>query len=65
MTQLPEEDAYRELVENGDAAKFIAALDTETDDESWNTAQNEAYLFEFSRDLHQCELKAHGYLKDF
>lgn len=58
------EDAYREFVENDDAAKFIAALDDETDDESWDMAQNEAYLFEVSRDLHQCEVKAYGYLKD-
>lgn len=36
----------------------------ETDDESWNTAQNEAYLFDFSRELHKCETKAYDYLKD-
>ena len=58
------EDAYREFVENGDAAKFIATLDDETDDELWETAQNEAYLFQYSRELHQCEVKAYSYLKD-
>lgn len=58
------EDAYREYVENGDAAKFLASSDDETDDEPWDTSQNEAYLFEFSRGLHQCEVKAYGYLKD-
>lgn len=59
------EDAYREFVENGDAAEFIATLDDdETDDELWETAQNEAYLFKISRKLHQCEVKAYSYLKD-
>lgn len=58
------EDAYREFVEKGDAAEFIATLDDETDDELWETAQNEAYLFQFSRELHQCEVKAYNYLKD-
>lgn len=36
------EDAYREFVENGDAAKFIAAQGDQTDDELWDIAQNEA-----------------------
>lgn len=58
------EDAHRNFVENADAAKFIASLDDETDGRSWNTAQNEAYLFAFSRGLYQCKLKAYGYLKD-
>lgn len=58
------EDAYREFVESGDAAKFIAGLDDDTDDELWETAQNEAYLFEFSHELHQCQIEAYGYLKD-
>lgn len=58
------EDAYREYVENNDAAKFVAALEDETDDNLWDTAQNEAYLSEVCRDLHQCELKAYGCLKD-
>lgn len=36
----------------------------ETDGESWDTTQNEAYLFAFSRDLHKCDVKAYDYLKD-
>lgn len=51
------EDAYREFVGNSVVAKFIAALEVEIADESWDTAQNEFYLLEFSRDLHQCEVK--------
>ena len=62
------EDAYRDFVENGDAAGFIATLDDdddgdEIDDELWDTAQNEAYLLAFSRRLHECEGKAYGHLE--
>lgn len=62
------ENSYRAFVENGDAAKFIATLneDDENDinDESWNTAQNEAYFFDLSRDLHKCEIKTYNNLKN-
>ncbi|CAF9906599.1 MAG: hypothetical protein ALECFALPRED_002454 [Alectoria fallacina] len=61
------EDAYRGFVENGGAAKFVAALDDdtdETDDRLWDTAHNEAYLFAFSRDLHRSEVRAYAHLKD-
>lgn len=62
------DDAYRGFVENGDAAKYIATLDDDDEDEidgeSWDTTQDEAYLFAFSRDLHKCEVKAYDYLKD-
>lgn len=58
------EDAYRESVENGDAAKFLDDDTEETDDLLWDTAQNEAYLFDFSRDLHSSEVKAYAHLKD-
>ena len=61
------EDTYRGFVENGEAAKFIATLDDdtdETDDRLWDTAHDDAYLFAFSRDLHSCEVKAYAHLKD-
>lgn len=51
------EDAYREFVENGDAAEFIATLDDETDDELWETAQNEPTSFNFLVNYTNARLK--------
>ena len=61
------EDVYRSFVENGDAAKFITALNDDDDDEThddrlWDTARNEAYLFDFCRDQHRSEVKAYAHL---
>lgn len=61
------EDAYRAFVENGEAAEFLTALDDdtdETDDELWDTAHNDAYLFGISRDQHRSEVNAYAHLQD-
>lgn len=64
------ENSYRAFVEKGDAAKFSAAIQMKDgslnnpQDGSWNTAQNEVYLFEFFRKLHTCETKAYNILKN-
>ena len=61
------EDAYRAFVETGDAAKFITALDDgtdETDPQLWDTAQDEAYLFDMCRDQHRSEVNAYAHLND-
>ena len=34
------------------------------DEETWDIAQDEAYLFDRSRALHQCEMRAYGHLRD-
>ncbi|KAL9124525.1 MAG: hypothetical protein Q9217_006150 [Psora testacea] len=59
-------DTYRAFVENGGAAKFVSALeDTNSiDDQPWDTAHNEAFLFDYCRDLYSCEVKAYNRLKD-
>ena len=61
------EDVYRSFVENGDAAKFIMALnddDDDDDDRLWDTARNEAYLFDFCRNQHRSEVNAYTHLTD-
>ena len=64
------ENSYRAFVENGDAAKFSAAILMKDgslnnpQDGSWNTAQNEVYLFDQCRDIHKCEIKAYNKLKN-
>ncbi|KAL8942985.1 MAG: hypothetical protein Q9216_001341 [Gyalolechia sp. 2 TL-2023] len=60
------EDQYREFVEGGDAAKFISALEDNdnTDDQVWDTARNETFLFDYCRDLHSCEVEAYSRLGD-
>ena len=61
------EDAYRAFVENGEAAEFLTALDDDTDeidDELWDTAHNDAYLFSLSRDQHRSEVNAYTHLQD-
>lgn len=63
------EDVYRSFVENRDVIKFIMALNNDNDDEDkthndrlWNTARNEAYLFDFCRDQHRSEVNAYTHL---
>ena len=60
------EETYRAFVEGGDAAKFVSALedDNSIDDQPWDTARNEAFLFDYCRDLHSCEVEAYNLLKD-
>ena len=62
------ENMYRTFVEEGGAAKFLSALELEDDDSiddnSWDTAQNETFLFDYCRDLHGCEVEAYSRLKD-
>ncbi|KAL9025354.1 MAG: hypothetical protein Q9180_007688, partial [Flavoplaca navasiana] len=62
------EDKYRAFVEDGGAAKFISALedddDDPDDDEPWDTARDEAFLFDHCRDLHTCELETYNRLTD-
>ncbi|KAL9027006.1 MAG: hypothetical protein Q9196_004415 [Gyalolechia fulgens] len=65
------EDKYRAFVEQGDAAKFISALEDEdstdeddTDDQPWDTARNETFLVNYCRDLHSCEVRAYSRLRE-
>lgn len=60
------EDRYRAFVEEGGAAKFISDLEDNNsiDDQLWNTARNETFLFDYCRDLHSCEVEAYSLLKD-
>ena len=67
------EDQYRAFVQEGGAAKFISALeddddndddDDADDDRPWDTARNEAFLFDYCRDLHSCEVEAYSRLRD-
>ena len=48
------EDRYRTFVEEGGAAEFISALEDNNsidDDQLWDTARNETFLFDHCRDL--------------
>ena len=60
------ENTYRAFVEEGGAAKFVSTLeDTNSiDDQPWDTARDEAFLFDYCRDLHNCEVEAYDRLKD-
>lgn len=60
------EETYRAFVEKGDAAKFVSDLedDNSTDDQPWDTARDDALLFDYCRDLHTCEVEAYNLLKD-
>ena len=60
------EDKYRAFVEEGGAAKFVSALEDNdnTDDQLWDTARNETFLFDYCRDLHSCEVEAYSRLRD-
>lgn len=59
------EDTYRTFVEEGGAATFVTALeDHSVDDQDWDTARDETYLFDYCRDLHGCEVEAYSRLKD-
>lgn len=60
------EDTYRTFVNDGGAAKFVSALDDDDsiDEELWDTAHNETFLFDHCRDLHSCEVEAYSRLKD-
>ena len=52
-------------MESGDAAKFISKLDDDDDDsDNWNTAQDEAFLFDYCRDLYKSETAVYDALKD-
>ncbi|KAL8857793.1 MAG: hypothetical protein Q9178_005693 [Gyalolechia marmorata] len=61
------EDKYKAFVQEGGAAKFVSYLedDDDTDDgQSWDTAENETYLFDYCHRLHGCEVEAYSRLKD-
>ena len=60
------EDKYRAFVEEGGAAKFISSLEDndDTDDQPWDTARDETFLFDYCRDLHSCEVEAYSRLRD-
>lgn len=59
------EDTYRTFVEEGGAAAFIAGLEHDgIDDQLWDTARDETFLFDYCRDLHSCEVEAYSRLQD-
>ena len=60
------EDMYRSFVEEGGAKTFISALEdpNSIDGQLWDTARNEAFLFDYCRDLHSCEVEAYSRLED-
>ena len=59
------EDTYGTFVEEGGAAKFISALEHDSiDDQIWDTARDETFLFDYFRNLHGCEVEAYSRLKD-
>lgn len=59
------EDTYRTFVEESGAATFISALEHDSiDDQSWDTARDETFLFDYYRNLHSCEVEAYSRLKD-
>ena len=60
------EDIYRTFVEEGGAKEFVSFLedDTSVDDQPWDTARNETFLFDHCRDLHSCEVEAYRRLED-
>ena len=60
------EDIYRTFVEGGGAKEFISALEDHhsVDDQVWDTARSETFLFDYCRDLHSCEVEAYSRLED-
>lgn len=60
------EDIYRTFVEESGAKEFISALEdhNSVDDQLWDTARNETFLFDYCRDLHSCEVEAYSRLED-
>lgn len=56
-----QEDQYREFVQSGEAAKFIAGLEDDTSDDvqAWDVARDEAFLFDYCRDLYNCETEVY------
>lgn len=58
------EDIYRAFVADGGAAKFISAMENDTDDPARDLARNETLLFDICRDFHSCEVEAYSRLED-
>lgn len=63
------EEQYREFVGSGEAAEFIAALEEDDDTgddvgQPWDAARDEAFLFDFCRDLYISETEAYRRLED-
>jgi hypothetical protein len=63
------EQEYRQFVLDGGAADFIAKLRThsnmvEEEGKSWNAAQNEAYLYNYMRELYDAETEVYRRVQD-
>lgn len=63
------EQEYRQFVLDGGAAAFIAKLRThsnmvEEEGKSWNAAQNEAYLYNYMRELYDAEIEVYRRVQD-
>lgn len=59
------DDTYRTFVKEGGPATFISALEHDSiDDQLWDTARDETFLFDYCCNLHSCEVEAYSRLKD-
>ena len=59
------EQKFEEFVRSGDAARFIDTLETdEVTDLTWDTARDEAFLFDYCRELHKSETEAYHRLSN-
>lgn len=62
------ERAYHQFVNDGGASRFIADLnnddDTAQQGETWNSSQDETYLYDTVSDLYQTEIEVYDALED-